>query len=66
MVSLPTLADLRVILIAGLTCGILDVTCTGTLNQLRGIEPLRTLQGVLSGVPTFLSDASKADKRNTK
>ena len=29
-------------------------------------EPLRTLQGVLSGVPTFLSDASKTDERNTK
>jgi len=50
MVSLPTLADLRAILIAGLITGTLDVTCTGTLNRLRGIEPIRTLQGVASGV----------------
>jgi hypothetical protein len=44
------LADLKVILIAGLTFGILDFTCTGTLNWLRGIEPMRTLQGIASGV----------------
>jgi hypothetical protein len=50
MTGLLTLADLRVISIAGLTCGILDITCTGTLNRLRGIEPMRTLQGVASGV----------------
>src|SRR5580698_2395269 len=50
MTGLLTLEDLRVILIAGLTCGTLDITCTGTLNQLRGIEPMRTLQGVASGI----------------
>ena len=50
MTGLLTLADLRVILIAGLTFGTLDVTCTGTLNRLRGIEVTRTLQGVASGV----------------
>jgi hypothetical protein len=50
MTGLLTLADLKVILIAGLTSGILDVTCTGTLNRLRGIEPVRTLQGVASGI----------------
>jgi hypothetical protein len=49
MTGLLTLADLRVILIAGLICGILDITCAGTLNRLRGIEPMRTLQGVASG-----------------
>jgi hypothetical protein len=50
MTGLLTLADLRVILIAGLTFGTLDVTCTGTLNRLRGIEVTRTLQGIASGV----------------
>src|SRR5271168_3540008 len=49
MIDLPTLADLKVVSIAGLTCGVLDISCTGTLNRLRGVELTRTLQGVASG-----------------
>jgi hypothetical protein len=62
MTGLLTLADLRVILIAGLTFGTLDVTCTGTLNRLRGIEVTRTLQGIASGV---LGPKSFAGGRST-
>jgi hypothetical protein len=40
---------LEVILLAGLTTGVLDVICALTLNNLRGIPPTRTLQGVASG-----------------
>jgi hypothetical protein len=50
MIGLPMIEDIRVIAIAGLTCGVLDLTSAATLNRLRGIEPMRTLQGVASGI----------------
>jgi len=50
MTSFAILTDLKVVLITGLTSGILDFSATGTLNRMRGIEPKRTLQGIASGI----------------
>ena len=49
MIGLPSLTDLEVISIAGLICGVLDISCTLTLSRLNGIKPLRLLQAVASG-----------------
>jgi uncharacterized membrane protein YagU involved in acid resistance len=48
--SLPSLADIGIILLAGLTSGVLDITCTLTLNKLKGSAPVRTLQTIASGL----------------
>lgn len=50
MTALASLAAIRVILVAGLTCGVLDIACTLTLNRLKGIGPVRLLQGIASGI----------------
>jgi hypothetical protein len=50
MIGIPSLADLEVISIAGLACGVLDISCTLTLNWLKGTAPMRLLQAVASGV----------------
>jgi uncharacterized membrane protein YagU involved in acid resistance len=50
MTDLPSLATIRVILVAGLTCGVLDIACTLTLNRFKGIAPMRLLQGIASGM----------------
>jgi hypothetical protein len=50
MTSSPLLADLGVILLAGLICGILDIACTLTLSKLNGIAPTRVLQTIASGL----------------
>jgi hypothetical protein len=50
MIGLPSLAGLEAISIAGLTCGVLDISCTLTLMKLNGTEPMRLLQAVASGV----------------
>ena len=50
MIGLPSLAGLEVISLAGLICGVLDITCTLTLNRLQGTDPMRLLQAVASGV----------------
>src|SRR5882757_592374 len=49
MTNSPLLASLQVILLAGLTCGVLDISVTLTLSKLNGIPPKRLLQGVASG-----------------
>jgi uncharacterized membrane protein YagU involved in acid resistance len=50
MISSPSFAGLGIILLAGLTSGILDITCTLTLNKLKGTAPARTLQTIASGL----------------
>jgi hypothetical protein len=50
MISLPSLADVGVISLAGLTSGVLDITCTMTLNKFKGTAPTRTLQAIASGL----------------
>jgi len=50
MIGLPSSADLEVISIAGLICGVLDISCTLTLSRLNGTAPMRLLQAVASGV----------------
>src|SRR6266568_2544454 len=50
MISSPSLADLGVISLAGATSGALDITCTLTLNKLKGTSPARTLQTIASGL----------------
>jgi hypothetical protein len=63
MISPPLLADLEVISIAGLTCGVLDITCTLTLNKLKGVEPVRMLRAIASGIlgpKAFTSGSSAA------
>jgi hypothetical protein len=50
MISSSSLSDFGVILLAGLTSGVLDITCTLTLNKLKGTAPTRTLQGIASGL----------------
>ena len=50
MISSPSLAGLGIISLAGLTSGVLDITCTLTLNKLKGIAPTRTLQTIASGL----------------
>jgi len=50
MIGLSSLADLEVISIAGLTCGVLDISCTLTLMKLKGTAPMRLLQAVASGI----------------
>ena len=50
MLNSPLLADLGVIALAGLTCGVLDITCTLTLSKLNGMAPMRLLQAVASGL----------------
>ena len=62
MIGLPSLADLEVISIAGLTCGVLDISCTLTLMKLKGTAPMRLLQAVASGV---LGSKSFAGGRGT-
>src|ERR1035438_9821994 len=62
MISSPSLADCGVILLAGLTSGVLDITCTLTLNKLKGTAPTRTLQAIASGL---LGPKSFAGGRST-
>jgi uncharacterized membrane protein YagU involved in acid resistance len=50
MISSRSLADFGVILLAGLTSGVLDITCTLTLNKFKGTAPTRTLQAIASGL----------------
>ena len=50
MTELASLAAIRVILVAGLTCGVLDIACTLTLSRFKGIAPVRLLQGIASGI----------------
>jgi hypothetical protein len=50
MITSPSLADLEVISVAGITCGVLDITCTLTLSKLKGIEPVRILRTIASGL----------------
>src|SRR5437764_1008816 len=50
MISSPSLTDLEVISLAGLTSGVLDITCTLTVNKLKGTAPARTLQAIASGL----------------
>lgn len=50
MIGLPSLAGIEVISIAGLTCGVLDISCTLTLMKLQGTGPMRLLQAVASGI----------------
>jgi hypothetical protein len=50
MVDSSLLADLGVVSVAGLTCGVLDIACTLTLSKLNGIGPMRLLQTVASGL----------------
>ena len=50
MLNSPLLTDLGVIALAGLTCGVLDITCTLTLSRLNGMAPMRLLQAVASGL----------------
>jgi len=50
MIHSSLLSGLWVILIAGLTCGVLDITCTLMLNRLKGVPPARLLQGIASGI----------------
>ena len=50
MVNSPMLADLGVIALAGVTCGVLDITCTLALSKLNRIAPMRLLQAVASGL----------------
>jgi hypothetical protein len=50
MTDLASLAAIRVILLAGLTCGVLDIACTLTLSRFKGIAPVRLLQGIASGM----------------
>jgi uncharacterized membrane protein YagU involved in acid resistance len=63
MVDSSLLTDLGVIALAGLTCGVLDITCTLTLSRLNGIAPMRLLQTVASGLlgpKSFTGGASTA------
>jgi uncharacterized membrane protein YagU involved in acid resistance len=46
MVSSST--PIRVILLAGLTAGMVDIACTLTLSRLKGIAPKRLLQTITS------------------
>jgi hypothetical protein len=62
MIGLLSLADLEVISVAGLICGVLDISCTLTLMKLSGTEPMRLLQAVASGV---LGSKSFAGGRST-
>ena len=62
MIGSPSLADFGVILLAGLTSGVLDITCTLTLNKLKGTAPTRTLQAIASGL---LGPKSFAGGRST-
>jgi hypothetical protein len=39
---------IRVIVLAGLICGVLDIACTLTLSRLKGITPKRLLQTITS------------------
>jgi uncharacterized membrane protein YagU involved in acid resistance len=50
MIDLASFATIRIILVAGLTCGVLDIACTLTLNRFKGIAPMRLLQGIASGM----------------
>ena len=50
MISSPSLAGFGVIFLAGMTSGLLDITCTLTLNKLKGTAPTRTLQAIASGL----------------
>lgn len=49
MIDASFFASLKVILLAGLTCGVLDITCTLVLSNLNGIAPMRLLQAIASG-----------------
>ena len=62
MIGSPSLADFGVFLLAGLTSGVLDITCTLTLNKLKGTAPTRTLQAIASGL---LGPKSFAGGRST-
>lgn len=50
MISSPSFMGARVILLAGLTCGVLDLASALVLSRLKGITPRRLLQTIASGV----------------
>ena len=50
MISSSLLTSFKVVLLAGLTCGVLDLTCTLTVSKLKGITPMRLLQAIASGM----------------
>jgi hypothetical protein len=62
MISSSPLAALGIISLAGITCGVLDITCTLTLNKLKGTDPIRMLQAIASGA---LGQKSFAGGRST-
>lgn len=49
MTPLPV-TPIRVIVLAALICGILDITCTLALSRLKGITPKRLLQTITSAL----------------
>jgi hypothetical protein len=50
MISSPLFASVEVISLAGLTSGVLDITCTMTLNKFKGTAATQTLQTIASGL----------------
>jgi hypothetical protein len=56
------LAALKVICLAGLACGVLDLLASTTLFALKGIPFVRLLQGIASGAlgPSALSGGKKS------
>jgi uncharacterized membrane protein YagU involved in acid resistance len=58
-----SVTPIRVIVLAGLICGVLDIACTLTLSRLKGITPERLLQTIASallGPKSFEGGASTA------
>jgi uncharacterized membrane protein YagU involved in acid resistance len=45
-----SLTPIEIIVLAALTCGILDIACTLTLSKLKGITPMRLLQAITSAL----------------
>jgi len=50
MISSSSVASLGVVLLAGATCGVLDITSALTLSKLQGMDAVRLLQGIASGL----------------
>jgi hypothetical protein len=50
MIGSPSPGGLGVISLAGFTSGVLDITCTLTINKLNGTAPMRSLQAIASGL----------------
>jgi hypothetical protein len=50
MISQHSLTSLQVIILAGLTSGVLDILSTLTLNKFKGVTAMRPLQVISSGV----------------